>query len=243
MWNILYLFQALLYIGLLYVVFKSKKRIESEENRIFNILTIVQLLMIMIEIILQFSVRSFRGQELLTLVFARLYLVAIHVWFCIFSIYSFYITRTKKIENEKKKKNSYFIVKVVVYFLMIVGTIMYLVLPINIMYDGNITYSYGMSVNLLKASLGIGLLFWLILLLINRKNIKQKEFAPIYSVMILIIINVILQTVNPSILIASSTLAFTLYIMFFTIENPDLRMIQELELAKEHDRFLIKYVS
>ena len=80
----------------------------------------------------------------------------------------------------------------------------------------------------------MGVIFWLILLIINRKNIRQKEFYPIYTAMLLLIVNVVLQTINPSILIASSTLAFTLYIMFFTIENPDLKMINELELAKEH---------
>ncbi len=75
-------------------------------------------------------------------------------------------------------------------------------------------------------------MFWFVLLVVNRNKIKQKEFYPIYAVMLLLIITVILQTINPSILIATATFAFTLHIMFFTIENPDLKLIEQLEIAR-----------
>ena len=234
MWSILYLFQALLYIFLLLIVFKSKKRVESEENRLFVILTTIEIVLIITEIMLHLIVINLGIKSIFSIFVSRLFLLEIHMWFCIFSIYTYYITRTKKIKDEQKKTKNYKIVRRIIYALMTIGAVLYYILPIYIVKNGDVRYSYGPATDALKIALGIGIIFWLILLIYNRKSIRQKEFYPIYVVMLLIIVNVILQTINPSILIASSTLGFTLYIMFFTIENPDLRLISELELAKEH---------
>lgn len=233
MWNILFLFQGLLFVSLLYIVFKSKQRIESVENKMFNIMTIENIITFITEILLQISLHTFGGQDLLSIILARLYLVGLYVWFCYFSIYTYYITRIKKYEEEDKKNKSYKTSIIALYTSITVGTLLFLTLPIKIMNQENNIYSYGPAVDLLKASIGLVSVLWLFLLLKSRNDIKNKQYAPIYIVIILLIVNVILQTVNPSILIATFTLGFTLYIMFFTIENPDLRMIQQLELAKE----------
>ena len=233
MWSILYLFQALLYTFLLLIIFKSKKRIESEENKLFKILTIEEAVLIITEIILHFSVIYLGKENIISDFISRLFLLEIHVWFCIFSIYTYYITRAKTIDNEQLRNKNYKTIKLIIGVLILIGAVMYFVLPIYIVKNGDIRYSYGPATTALKASLGLGNIFWLLLLVLNRKSIKKKEFYPIYTVMLLLIVNITLQTINPSILIASSTLTFTLYIMFFTIENPDLRMIQQLELAKE----------
>ena len=232
MWNILFLFQGLLFVSLLYIVFKSKQRIESVENKMFNIMTIENIITFITEILLQISLHTFGGQDLLSIILARLYLVGLYVWFCYFSIYTYYITRIKKYEEEDKKNKSYKTSIIVLYTSITIGTLLFLTLPIKIMNQENNIYSYGPAVDLLKASIGLVSVLWLFLLLKSRKDIKNKQYAPIYIVIILLIVNVILQTVNPSILIATFTLGFTLYIMFFTIENPDLRMIEQLEIAK-----------
>ena len=232
MWNILFLFQGLLFVSLLYIVFKSKQRIESVENKMFNIMTIENIITFITEILLQISLRTFGEQDLLSIILARLYLVGLYVWFCYFSIYTYYITRIKKYEEEDKKNKSYKTSIIALYTSITIGTLLFLTLPIKIMNQENNIYSYGPAVDLLKASIGLVSVLWLFLLLKSRKDIKNKQYAPIYIVIILLIVNVILQSVNPSILIATFTLGFTLYIMFFTIENPDVRLIEQLEIAK-----------
>ncbi len=232
MWNILFLFQGLLFVSLLYIVFKSKQRIESVENKMFNIMTIENIITFITEILLQISLRTFGEQDLLSIILARLYLVGLYVWFCYFSIYTYYITRIKKYEEEDKKNKSYKTSIIALYTSITIGTLLFLTLPIKIMNQENNIYSYGPAVDLLKASTGLVSVLWLFLLLKSRKDIKNKQYAPVYIVIILLIVNVILQTVNPSILIATFTLGFTLYIMFFTIENPDVRLIEQLEIAK-----------
>ena len=227
------MFQGLFYICLLFIVFKSKKRIVSEENKLFNILAIVSIIVFITEIFLQLSIRFIGGQDFYSMVLARSFLIELYIWFCIFSIYTYYITRAKKIDSTHIRENKYRFFKRIISVFVIIGTILYTLLPIKIMHEGETIYSYGTSVDLLKLSLGAGLLFWLILLVINRKDIKRKEFVPIYTVVLFLIINVILQTINPSVVIASSLMAFNLFIMFFTIENPDVKMLEQVEIAKE----------
>lgn len=233
MWSILYLFQGLFYICLLVIVFKSKKRIVSEENNIFKILAIVNIISFVTEILLQISIRTLGGQDLLSFILGRVYLIEIYTWFCILSIYTYYIAKIKRLENEVLKTSKFHTAKMTLIGFIIAGAFLFLVLPIKIMHKGEIIYSYGIAVDALKIALGSGLVYWLILLIMNRKEVSQKAFAPIYVTMVLLIINDVLQTINPSILIATSTMAFTMFIMFFTIENPDLKMIAELEVARD----------
>ena len=234
MWSILFLLNVLLYVVLLFAVFKSKKRIDSEENKLFKVLTIIEIITLFSEVTLQLTIRTLGGEALLSVIKARIFLIEIFAWFCVFSMYTFYILRVKKIEDEELRRKKYKIIRNAINILLCVGTIVFLVLPIKIMHEGENIYSYGPAVDALKAALGTGLIVWLILLIINHKDIKQKELFPIYTVILLLILNTIIQTINPSVLIASSTMAFTLYIMFFTIENPDLKMLRETEAAKIH---------
>ena len=232
MWSILYLFQTLFFVVLLFAIIVSKQRIKSEENRLFTILTVEEIVLVSTEILLHFSVINF-GKSLITVFISRFFLVELLLWISIFSIYTFYITMAKRIDDQSKRKKIYTTARGIVYLFMLVGSILFMILPIYITYDGDVRYSYGPATDALKVVISIGIIFWVILLITNRHFIKQKEFAPIYTVIVLILINVVLQTINPSFTIASSALGFTLFIMFFTIENPDMKMVQALEIAKD----------
>ena len=233
MWNILFLFQGFLFTILLFIIFKSKRRILSEENRLFNIMTIENLITYIIEILLQLAIRHYGGEHIISFALGRLYLVGIHVWFCLFSLYVYYISRAKKISDLDLRKRKYNQTRKTLNGVIIIGSLLYCILPMSIMYDGDIMYSYGIATNVLKVSLGVGLFFWLILLILNIKDAIKKQYVPIYVVIMLLIVNVILQTQNPSFLIATFMMGFTLYIMYFTIENPDVQLIEQLNIERD----------
>ena len=147
MWSIMYLFQGLFYIGLLLVIFKSKKRIVSEENKIFQILAIINIFAFVLEIALQISIRTLGGQDFLSFLLGRVFLIAIYTWFCTLSIYTYYISRIKRIKDEELKEKKYHFSKKVLNTFIIIGSLLFLVLPIHIMHEDEIIYSYGMAVN------------------------------------------------------------------------------------------------
>ena len=66
-------------------------------------------------------------------------------------------------------------------------------------------------------------------------NIKKadKRYIPILGIVILAIILMILFSFNPYLIIISISLTFFDYLMYFTIENPDLKTIEQLNVAKD----------
>ena len=231
MWNIVFLVTGMLFILLLLRIFLSKEVIESKENRIFKLIAIFNLIGYISEISLQISVIKLGTDDILSIVLSKLYLVVIFIWFAIFSIYTFIIGLNK--DNEEKYNKQYNIQKNINILIGLVGSIIMCILPIEIFYDETGMYSHGMAVDTLKILLGIYMLIWIIILVINIKKLKEKKFVPMFVVIGLLILNVILQTINPSIVIATMVGTFICYTMYFTIENPDLKMLRQMELAKD----------
>ncbi|MBR6073052.1 MAG: response regulator [Bacilli bacterium] len=106
-------------------------------------------------------------------------------------------------------------------------------LPLLKFYDGTKMYAHGMIVDYLKVQLGLYLLIWFGIVIFNIKRIKEKKYLPIIIIIVLIIANVLLQTYDPSILIATVVATFICYTMYFTIENPDLKMLKQLEIERD----------
>lgn len=229
MWNLVFLFTGLIFIILLLVIFLSKPRIKTKENRAFLILSILNLIGYIIEIVLQIYVRQC-GIEYFTIsTLSKLYIIYIFVWFTIFSIYTFLISN----KCGRLSDYSYKIIKYTHITGVILGTIGICIMPIEKYYLNGEMYTYGMSVTFLKIMLGIYILVWTIRLLFNFKAIKEKKYYSIIITILLLLANIIVQSINPSILIATFTMTYTCYIIFFTIENPDIKMAKELAFANE----------
>ncbi len=85
--------------------------------------------------------------------------------------------------------------------------------------------------------LGIGSYIFLILVLNvnfflnNRKDIKKN--IPLVVLIVMFIVGLILRARFPEIITETYCTSFVLLIMYFTIENPDMRIINQLELSKE----------
>ena len=79
--------------------------------------------------------------------------------------------------------------------------------------------------------------FYLLLSIISSINlIKKSNFkktVPIFSFIILGIISAIIQKNIPSLIIVPAVIVFVELIMYFTIENPDMKLLLELHKSKE----------
>ena len=85
----------------------------------------------------------------------------------------------------------------------VIGLLVLFSLPFEKYYELNEMYAYGIAVDALKLFLGSYMLVWLILLITNLKKLKDKKYLPIFLVLLCIVIMVIIQTINPSILITN----------------------------------------
>ncbi|MBP3799459.1 MAG: response regulator, partial [Bacilli bacterium] len=112
--------------------------------------------------------------------------------------------------------------------------VVFLITPLNISTGEGNTYSYGLGVFILEIVTGVCILIIITCLVKNFKYIKKKELIPLIILLIGSCIAIAIQLNNPSILLLTFVDTLTTTIMYFTIENPDVKMMNELAIAKEH---------
>lgn len=236
MWNFLYLGVCLLFSLLLVFFIKTKARIKTKENALFEASIYVCISSIVTEIILQ-TMASYKLDNVISTIFNKLYLVLIVLWFVVFSKYVFYIFKPEEKSENFEQKNEKFTKKynIISKIHNIVGvlfSVIICILPIEHYLEGTKMYSYGAAVDFLKISLGVFIISWLIVSVKNIKRIANIKYLPILVVFILLIANIVIQNYEPTILIVSFTFTFLSYILYHTIENPDIQMLREMETAK-----------
>ena len=108
-------------------------------------------------------------------------------------------------------------------------------LPINLYrdVDHGIYYTYGPSINYTFGLSAILMFIICFLTIIKFKKLKKKKAIPIFLLILCGSISYFIQQYHPEIIIISSVETFICLIMYFTIENPDVKMLNQMELAKE----------
>ena len=230
MWNIIYLLTGFAFFLLLFFVMLFKKSVNNKETKIYKYLIIANGLEYLFEITLQIFVRNLNLESFLVTLFCRLYLCSILICYGVFSHYTSLIC----LENDNGKNNKIQkISKIINNTWCLIGVVLIFVLPFNKHYDASKMFVYGKAVDTLKLFLGVYLLSWIILSLKNLKTIIQKEYIPILTIIATIILSVIIQSVDPSILVSTVFGTIICYTMYHTIENPDVKMLRELHKSKK----------
>lgn len=217
---------GLVYIIALSIFFFTKKKISSKELSIFKCLIITTIISLVSELLIVL----FRTNKyfLISDVCMKIYLICILIWTMIFTIYVFSISDIKRF-----KFFSYKFIKPVYYILNLFFAVAIALLPISFYQNGNIGYSYGPCIDFLySVSFGYTMVI-ILMLLLNVKNIKSKKYIPVFFLVILLIISSNIQKMHPEILLINFIYSFVVFLMYFTIENPDLQMIELLNQAKD----------
>ena len=222
--NMIFSLCSFFYILLTIVLYFTKPRIRNIENKIYSILIITNIIGLTIELgSTLLNTYLVTGSEL-KIFSLKLIMIYFLTWLYIFTVYIYYISERK--ENVVKNK---LIPLVLVLFIAIDLT-----LPIYPKYEnGVMAYTYGGCVDFVYAISFVLIIINLFLVIKNFKNIKSKKYIPLLVFMILGIISAILQSVFPQLLILASVETFVVVVMYFTIENPDMKMLKEMHDAKE----------
>lgn len=211
------------YMLVILIIFFKKKRVNNGETKIFSILSIINILGIVLDIYIVYLSYVTPGCWLLY-VLNKIYLIYILYWTTFFSIYISYITL------DKKTKKIYFLFN---FCITLLTTIMILILPIYLYNSNNVMYTYGPSVSLLY----VAELFFVIMIasivLSNIKKVFTKKYLPLFSLLFFCFVALIVRLINPGLLLTTTIITFINFIMYFTIENPDVKMINQLKLARD----------
>lgn len=226
---------SLFYIVLLNVTFFSKKRLQSLENKLFSYMIVTNLLGIILDIISTY-LAIINANYTLLIIFCKSYLVYLLIWITLMTAYIYVISvngfkKKSKERTKNQEKNSRFL-----KFLIILATIsvlLVIVLPLYSNRSNGRIYTYGPSAVISYMISGICIFVWLICMFKNFKNLKSKKYLPMFAYMTIGLIATAIQAIYPEILIITSMETFITFLMYFTIENPDMKMIEQLNIARD----------
>ena len=226
-YNMFFTITSLFYSILLIAVYFSKKRLNNFENKIYSLLIITNLFGILIEISSVF-IFLYTDNIVLNYLVPRFILIYFVSWLLLFMVYVIYISfyETKKNTDGNKLAN-YFIY---IYILVVIAL---LLLPLySYIENGIAMFTYGPAVYCTYTISFICLVICLLVTIKNFKNIKLKKYLPLFAFIVGGIIAMIVQAISPSLLLLTSVETFVTFLMYFTIENPDVKMIEQLNIAK-----------
>ena len=219
---------SVFYSLLLITVFFSKKRLKTLENKIYSMLIICNFIGLILAIMCYYTVLYNDIVPMLNFIISRLYLIYLVSY--IFLFFCYLITGLYTEDDKLTGKIKKFFISITFIFFVIVLLVYYL--PLYYHNENMIIYSYGPSANIIYFLATVCMTIWTILLIKNYKKVKNKKFWPIIFFIIGSLIVTIVQKNNPGLLLMTSFETFITIIMYFTIENPDAKMLEEVHRAK-----------
>ena len=220
---------ALIYTVATTVLFLRKDTIDKLENRIFKKLLFISILSMVTEL----SIVATVDMGIIGTIVQKFFLVCLLMWLSVFMLYTFAITTFKDdVSEEENIKNFQFLH----YIFIAINIVLYIavfILPMDfVSLSDSVKYTTGPAVNVVFITLGIYTTLMSIMVLKNLKNIHKKGYIPIIALIICLIAEGIIQKSHPELLLSNAVFGFIIYMMYHTIENPDLKLLKQMEIAK-----------
>ena len=219
---------ALIILIILMVIFFSKKRLHNIEDNTYGWLLIVSFFTISTGITLGFLLdANIVNQNMMIIIFNKLYLVGLITTLSMFVFYTYNISRFYK---EEKRSRNMIIYSIFIAFNIIVISL----LPLNTFMVDTGVMTKGLAMDYTSLLFGIIYTMLIIFCLIDFKHLKNKKYIPIILLILEGIASTIIQFYIPRAnFIINPSMVITCLIMYFTIENPDIKLLAQMSLAKD----------
>ena len=214
-------------IVLLMILFFSKSRIDSKETKLYGFMLIssfFDIILVLAELIITYY---FLDDVNMYLVKGLNKIDFIHyiMWPTLLSLYTIYVTYLDEEKYNKAKK--------IFLTLDIIAILIEFMLPINIISTKEVMGVTGIGPAFVFLISSFYVIVNIIILIKNYKKIKNKKNLPFLFFLIFIIIAMLLRVYNPTLIVIPAIIVYINMIMYFTIENPDIKLIEEINIAKE----------
>lgn len=207
------------------IMYFIRKHINSNEAKIFSKILFSNLLGLMLELMCIYMSNKFSPTSLPAIIFTRAYLIYLITYLLFMTLYNYVLCYTtekqKKLEHYKKLRN-------ISYTIYAICVVVCMALPLQTEKG----YAIGPAVNFVYLCSTICINVWFIPMIKNRKIIEHKKFVPLYIFILLIIIVAIIQRIYPQATLITIVEFLIVFIMYHTIENPDMKMLDEVHKAK-----------
>ncbi len=214
-------------IVLLMILFFSKSRIDSKETKLYGFMLIssfFDVVLVLAELIITYY---FLDDVNMYLVKGLNKIDFIHyiMWPTLLSLYTIYVTYLDEEKYNRAKK--------IFMIIDIIAILIEFMLPINIISTKEVMGVTGIGPAFVFLISSFYVIVNIIILIKNYKKIKNKKNLPFLFFLIFIIIAMLLRVYNPTLIVIPAIIVYINMIMYFTIENPDVKLIEEINIAKE----------
>ena len=206
------------------IIYFAKKHVDTIETKLYNYILIISVINMIIEftlctnILLGVPLFSFYN-----LLINKLFLVTLFTWFTLFTIYIICVSGLLKLKNKVLNR-------IILYYILMV--IILVLLPLELVNENGVAYSTGIATYFLYGICVAYALIWLIIIFKGKKKLGKKVI-PFVAFIVCLTVMLVARALIPGLLLNSFSSAFATILMYFTIENPDIKMIEQLNIARE----------
>ena len=228
-------FVCICFLIFLIILYYSKKSIKNTDTRIFPYMMACAALLVFNELIYYLVCYYMADNMAVISFFRRASYLGILYFFIFIGYYVILIAiENNKVWTEFYKQKHKLISRILIFVLLLVALFQF-ILPLEWVYrpDGYINHANGpgsLGTSMVVGFGVCGVMFPIIYM--NRKLIDKKKILPFLIVAFLEFITLLTNFIDPAYCPASISLTLTCFVMYHTIDNPDLKLIASLELAR-----------
>ena len=217
------------YSLMLIIIYFRRKNIRSLETKMYSRIIITNFLNVSFAILCFFTIMVKDTFPFLNDFVSKTLLLLFITWEIFFTFYIIVIVNdNNKLMNKKFEKWK---ILIIIVYILLVGCIYYL--PLYYHNENKIVYSYGPAADFIYILTAVLIVLWIIMIIRNKNILKSKKSIPVVLFIFLTIVVVFIQKNNPGLLLITAAETFITVIMYFTIENPDMKLLKEMHDAKE----------
>lgn len=212
---------------LLLIVFNNRERLHNHETKIYTTMIGVNFLESLTAILI-IVVAKLIGTNKLVFALDRLDFALLTLWISFLARYVYIVSVIKQNNMINKILNGSIIVFVFLLFIT----------KFNVINYKDIIDTSGFAPNLVAVFCAVYSIFMVLILIIRimKKEINKKnvnKYYPLFVFIILISLSLVLRKFWPTMVLEPFMISFINLIMFFTIENPDVKLLEEINKSKD----------
>ena len=214
------------YTIMLSIIFFSKEKINKVETKLYSCILIATILLLGSGILTYYTFINYPIYSFINILANKLFLIFMICWIYCFTLY--YHTVSFETNYFEIKKN-----RVLVILIFIILSIIELCLNIDLVKSEKFIYSNGIGVTYVYFLSTICILYMLFCTVKTKKHILNKKYIPMILFFGLGSLCMVIQFVFPGLFLVIPMQALLTAVMYFTIENPDVKMIEQLNKARD----------
>ncbi|MDO4996955.1 MAG: HAMP domain-containing sensor histidine kinase [Bacilli bacterium] len=219
-----------LFLLFLFITYFTKKNMNNIENTIYRHMLIANILSLLLYVLSYSAFIYFASTVPIAIILSKTAAIFLALWVLLVAFYVLVIT------FECNEKIYGFIVKnkikflIVIYFILIVVSFLTYIQDIPFNFRTGIEYESFICIGVV---LYFSFITLTILVIVRRKKIAKKKLLPMYLIIIISVLAILFSVFNVDIVLMYIMMTLINQMMYHTIENPDMKLVNELTLAKE----------